>query len=123
MDKVLQEIHDKVIARFTDGKGQSLSSTSGACVYETPDGYNHCAAGVLLDRATLDCIHDDDLNELAWGDLADYELVPERFIPYTGLIEDLQRVHDYPSNWGVDGKIMDSKLEEVENIFKCWEEA
>jgi hypothetical protein len=100
-----QEIFDKVARHLLKQNAQAKTSDGYGCMYRTVDGLA-CAVGCLLtdeEARAADTAKDKDGHELNTGiaNIAAAGMLPQRLSPFLGLLEHLQRVHDYkePQQW------------------------
>ena len=109
-----QEIFDKVATHLlTQRKPCLVGKTSDGCCYRK--GKLKCAAGCLLPKGI-------NPENQPWND-EPWDCVPQRIRDLAGvpkaadrLVEALQAVHDYPSNWAL-GRVSD-ELKRVAGRFR-----
>lgn len=96
-----QEILDAVRehARQMPAKCTQFEDGNGACLYRSPDGTNACFVGAFLTNEEAkgldDWDEDEDEDGLTAKNLTEKGLMPERLVPHTELLSELQLVHDF----------------------------
>lgn len=112
-----QEAFDAACRHFARMTKRAVNGSS--CVYETPDGKNHCIVGALLKLDTPDKHQWAKHVGGGWDDVAwqeDYGVECLEDLPAGGYLvdvngltyelpADLQNIHDEAANWDEDGFI------------------
>lgn len=108
-----QEAFDRAVRFFASAPRRAVNPTSNFCVYETPDGKNHCVVGSMLKLDTPEKHQWARTAQGAFSDLAydeewdDPAESREYLIDPNGinweLMAALQNAHDYADEWGPDG--------------------
>lgn len=112
-----KDIFTMARARFSDGKGQALTST---CLYRTPDG-NNCVVGAMLTPHELNQLDNAGFNEVSLTTLDEMGYLPARLKPHIELLCALQDIHDGSYNWSNETKTLSidgwRAVDELENEY------